>query len=115
MFIMFMFLAMHLLLHLYTTSVVSGSAYDAAAHVASASQADNRAGAAAQAVADLRSSLGGVGDSAIIEVIMSSDSVTIRVQTSAPSLLPLGLTDAVGLAIDKSATVRLEGFHAITP
>ena len=115
MFIMFMFLAMHLLLHLYTTSVVSGSAYDAAAHVASASQADNRAGAAAQAVADLRSSLGGVGDTAIIEVIMSSGSVTIRVQTSAPSLLPLGLTDAVGLAIDKSATVRLEGFHAIAP
>lgn len=111
---MFMFLAMHLLLHLYTTSVVSGSTYDAATQIASASQSNNRGAAATQAVADLRAALGGVGESAVIEVSLSAESVTVRVQTRAPSLLPIGLTDAVGLEIDKSVTVRLEDFHATT-
>lgn len=114
-FLLFMFLGIHLLLHLYATSLTAGAAYDAAAAVASVDAEGNRAGAATQAESGLRSALGAWGNDVSVTWAIDNDTVTVTVVGRAPSLLPPGLTDATGLDIDKSVTVRLEEFRDVPP
>lgn len=110
-FIFFMFLGTHLLLHLYASSLTSGAAYDAASSVARARNQADRPGAAALAEAELRDALGAWGNDVDITWDINLVTVTVRVRGRAPSLLPASLTDASGLDIDRSATVRLEEFR----
>ncbi len=114
-FLLFMFLGIHLLLHLYATSLTAGAAYDAATTVASVNAEGNRSGAAATAESDLRSALGGWGNDVSVTWAIDTATVTVTVVGSAPSLLPPGLTDATGLDIDKSVTVRIEEFRDAPP
>ncbi len=114
-FLLFMFLGIHLLLHLYATSLTAGAAYDAATTVASVNAEGNRSGAAATAESDLRSALGAWGNDVSVTWAIDTATVTVTVVGSAPSLLPPGLTDATGLDIDKSVTVRIEEFRDAPP
>jgi len=110
-FLMFLFLSMHLLLHLYATSLVSSAAHDAAAAVASAPEA-TRAAASADAQAALIGDLGRFGREMSVAWSYADDRVTVTITGRAPSLLPTGLTSAVGLDIDETVTVRIEKFRA---
>jgi hypothetical protein len=113
-FLLFMFLGIHLLLHLYATSLTAGAAYDAASSVASVSAQGNRSGAADRAESELRAALGAWGNDVSITWDINADTVTVTVAGRAPSLLPPALTDATGLDIDRSVTVRIEEFRDTT-
>lgn len=86
---------MQVALRLYTTSVVTSAAYDAARLVATG---DGRAAAEAHA----RSLLGDLGPDAVFEWNAGTDAVRLRVVVEPPHLLP-----PVDV-IDRTVTVRLE-------
>jgi hypothetical protein len=114
-FLLFLLLATHLLVHLYATSLVSGAAHDAASVVAGYDSHDNRGSAIALAESELRAALGAFGRNlAITWESVGPDVVTIRVTGQSPNLLPAFVGSSV-LSIDERASVRVEEFIAPAP
>ncbi|MGI8574507.1 MAG: hypothetical protein ACR2MA_04015 [Egibacteraceae bacterium] len=104
-------LATHALVHLYTTSVVSAVAFDAARVVAGSD--GQAAGAAAQAEAQARSLLGAQSERTQFHWrSLGPDVVVLRVTARSPALLPETVARLTGLrAIDRTVRVRAERFR----
>lgn len=100
-------MAVHLLLGLYLTSVVTAVAWDAA-RIAAGEQGDQ-----AVAEAHARELLGGYGDEVELDWDGSGDGVTLTVNLTTPNLLWPALTDSLGVEeISRTVTVRAEEFDA---
>lgn len=110
-FLLFLLGAIHLIVHLYATSMVTAAADDAARTVASGAHAGHRDHVVADAERHLRDALGAWGRDLTVSWHIGADEVTVRVQGKAPSLLPPGVTSATGLDIDETVTVRREEFR----
>ena len=113
-FLALLLFAVQLLMALYTTTVVTSAAHEAA-RVAARGAVDQRdpvavATARARGEARLRQLLGGVGDRATLDWSSSTqDSVALRVRADAPRfLLPgLGGLDTIR-HVDRTVRVRVE-------
>ncbi|MGH2603087.1 MAG: hypothetical protein ACRDJ9_27340 [Dehalococcoidia bacterium] len=102
-FLGFLLFAVQLLLHLYSTSIVSAAAFDAA-RMASAQDGPG----AASAESHGRSVLGGLTPDRF-DVSVGGDTVTVRVQAQSPALVPALFGRLLGFdSIDESVTVRRE-------
>jgi len=97
------------MLHLYTSSAVSGAAYDAAITVAGYENRDSRS--TAEAEAGLRDALGAFGSDVTVEWVVTAEAVQVRVTGQAPSTMPAAWAGSIGLTIDKTVTVRSEEFR----
>jgi hypothetical protein len=113
-FLAFMLFAVHLVISLYATTVVTDSAYEAARAVAAADvdHGDPAAVAAAQARAeeDMRANLGGYAER--VEPLdwsgTDADVVRLRVRADNPSFL-IYATGGLGYdTIDRTVSVRVE-------
>lgn len=103
MFLALLFFAVHLLLNLYATSVVTAVAWDAV-RMAAAEGGDR-----AQAEAHARQLLGERSDGARFEWAAQGGAVTLTVTADNPDLLWPGLMSAVGVEqIERTVTARLE-------
>jgi hypothetical protein len=114
-FLAFLTIAVQILMNLYSTSVVTSAAYDAARQVASEGQRpplDDDAKERAEAHA--RSLLGGLGEATEFTWIEDDpDVVQLRVVTRSPRFLLPVVDGALGLdEIDRTVTVRLEDLEA---
>ncbi len=113
-FLGFLFLAVHLVVGLYATSVVTGHAYDAARRVAAADidHGDPGAVAAAQrrAEADVRAALGRSARRLAPFDWSGTDAEAVRLRVRAESPSFLVFADGVlgGEEIDRAVTVRVE-------
>ncbi len=112
-FVVFLFLllfSVQLLFNLYAASVVSAVTYDAATRVA-------REGGAPPARADAeqaaRTLLGGYGEVARFDWSgTDADTVVLRVQVVAPSLVPRALGGVAPFGdLDRTVRVRVEAFR----
>ncbi len=112
-FLLFLFLAVHVLIGLYATSAVTAAAYDGARAVAGATvdQDDPTAVVAARrdAEAHVRALLGRAGATARFDWSASSaDVVALRIRVPWPRLLP-SLGGQLGDAeVDRTVRVRIE-------
>lgn len=97
------------MLHLYTSSAVSGAAYDAA--VAVAGYDGGEVGSTGEAEAGLRAALGRFGEAVTVEWAVTADTVRVRVVGQAPTALPARWASSLGLTVDKTVTVRVEQFR----
>ena len=105
-FLTLLLFAAHTLLGLYTESVVTAAAYDAAATLAGAEVVDDPA-AAARITAQARQSLGRLGDHADITWSADADAVRLTVRVPHPAVLP-GLLPALRGPIERTVRIRAE-------
>ncbi len=106
-FLALLFFAVHLLLNLYATSVVTAVTWDAARIAAGES------GTAAAAEAHARGLLGERAEDVDFQWGASGDAITLKVTASNPNLLWPGLMSSVGVeGIERTVIVRVEDFHA---
>ncbi len=100
-FLAFLLLAVHVILGLYATSIVTDAAADAARRAAGASAAEGETGAVE---AQVRRALGRMGEDAIVSVSIGADSVGVTVRVARP-----GFVRSFGAGvIEKTVTVRRE-------
>jgi hypothetical protein len=100
-FLAFLLLAVHVILGLHATSVVTDAAADAARRVAGARAGEN---VAEVAEAQVRRALGRLGDGAIVSLSIDHDSVGVTVRVARP-----GFAGSFGAGvIEKTVTVRRE-------
>jgi hypothetical protein len=106
-FLGFLFVAAHVLLHLYATSVVTAAAFDAARIV---SGSDGGPAARQTAVEHARALLGAWTAEADVEFTrIDEDAVSLRIRATSPSLVPRALAAATPLGhIDRTVTLRTE-------
>jgi len=104
-FLGFLLFSVQLLTTLYTTSVVSAVATDAASSLARSPDASGRASIEARA----RDSLGGLGPSAGFEWRIDDHRVRLRIRVRPHRWIPLGLSGMVGpTVIDRTVEIRVE-------
>ncbi len=104
-FLAFLFLAVHVIVGLYATSVVTDAATDAARRVAGAATTDeDRPAAVAHAEGQIRAALGRMGDDAAIAWSFDGDSVGITVRVSRPGFVRM----FGGATIERTVVVRRE-------
>jgi len=107
-FLVLVLFAAHVVLGLYTTSVVTAVTYDAASEVAAA-DGPGAAGAVARAEAQARRQLGAYGRDAAFRWDLSPDEVALTVQARRPSVLPRMLVGGTALGdIERTVRVRVE-------
>jgi Flp pilus assembly protein TadG len=100
-FLAFLLLAVHVILGLYATSLVSDAAADAARRVAGTSLTTDPT---ATAEAQVRKALGRLGEGASVRVTIGDDSVGVTVRVARP-----GFTRAFGEGvIERTVRVRRE-------
>jgi hypothetical protein len=103
-FLSFLFLAVQVLLYLFTASVVQAAAVDGASHGAGAAQAVSTAEAETRASAVLGRLADGATVRAVTRADVSGEVLVVDVEVQLPSLL-----GAMGLArIERSASARVE-------
>ncbi len=102
-FLAFLLLAVHLIVGLYATSIVTDAASTAARRVAGASAVDDPE-ATHLAEAEIRKLLGAIGDRAEVAWAIDADSVRVTVRVPRPGVVRL-LGDGV---IERTVTVRRE-------
>ncbi len=108
MFLVLLFFAVHLLIGLYLTSVVTAVTWDAA-RIAAGEQGDT-----ASAEAHALELLDGYTSDVEFDWGGSPDSVTLTVSATNPNLLWPGLMSAVGVEdIERTVTVRAEAVDAV--
>jgi hypothetical protein len=109
-FVGFLFFAVQLLFNLYSTSVVTSVAYDAARAVATARTQPPSQQSLEVAETHARSLLGGYRDRATFEWDLSDpDVVRLHVRAVNPRMLAPGLDHLVGFdVIDRTVVVRVE-------
>lgn len=105
-FLVFLLFAAQLLLGLYTTSVVTAVAYDAAKTAAGA-DALGGPDARGRAVDDARRQLGALGEDARFDWAEDDDAVRLTVRVRRPPVLP-GLLPQLRPVIVRTARVRAE-------
>jgi hypothetical protein len=107
-FFLLLFFAVHVLLALHATSVVTAVTWDAARLAAESGGADLGA-----AEAHARQLLGGLADATTFEWARSGEDLVVTVRSDNPDLLWPGAMDAVGLEeIERTVRVRVERFRA---
>ncbi len=112
-FLLFLLLALQVVVGLFTTSTVTAAGHDAARRVASA-EVDHDDPAAvelarAEAEAELRRLLGGIGDDAVVTWAIGADEVRLHVTVTVPGILPSSLGAATGRRqVDRTFTARIE-------
>lgn len=103
-FLSFLFLAVQVLLYLFTASVAQAAAVDGASHGAGAAQSVSTAEARARATAVLGRLADGATVTTATRPDVSGDVLVVDVEVRLPSLL-----GAMGLArIERSASARIE-------
>lgn len=101
-----MLTAVQVLTHLYATSVVEATAYDAVQAASAAS------GDVAAAEAKARDLLGGLSDGATFHWTVDGDDVALRIVAERTPVLPGVLGDRLGLhVIDREFRMRMEEFR----
>ncbi len=112
-FLTLLFVAVHLLVHLYATSVVTAVAFDAVRVVSGAGRGGDRASVAASAEASARELLGRYASEARFEwQSLGPDVVILHVSADSPNLLPAAVSGPVGLdRIERTLRVRIEEFQ----
>lgn len=111
-FLAFLLLAMQFLLGLYTSSVVTAVASDAA-HRAAASGGDHAA--LVQVEAEARRQLGRAGARARFDwsIVGEADEVVLRVQAPRPTIVPVGAGRGdAGDVVERTVRARVERFRA---
>ena len=114
-FLLLLLFAVQAIVGLYTRSLVTGGAYDAARLVAGYRSSESRDTARLAATAEFRRRLGEFGaHRARLEWLDTDDPNVVRVRVVArhPTLLPAALSGALGLGItDRVVEVRVERFQ----
>jgi hypothetical protein len=99
-FLAFLLFAVHVILGLYATSVVTDAAAEAARRFAGAGAAEN----ATEAVeAQVRRALGRIGDGATVSVSIDDDTVGVTIRVARP-----GFAGSFGGVIERTIIVRRE-------
>ena len=107
-FLAFLFLAVHVIVGLYATSVVTDAATEAARRVAGAATTDeDRAAAVDHAEGRVRSALGRMGKDAVIDWTFDADSVGITVRIARPGFVRM----FGGGTIERTVVVRRESLR----
>lgn len=109
-FLAFLFFAVQLLVNLYSASVVTSAAYDAARQVAVLGEHPPSAASLGEAEARARGLIGARGDDAVLTWDLSDPAVVgLRVEVDNPRFLLGGLAGALGFdTVDRTVHVRLE-------
>lgn len=112
-FLAFLTVAVQILMNLYSASVVTSAAYDAARQAASRGRTPIEAADKRSAEQHARSLLGQVGDKAAFSWDESDPEVIqLRVVARSPRFLLPVVDGALGLdVIDRTVTVRVEGLQ----
>ncbi len=105
-FLAFLFLATHVIVGLYATSVVTDAASTAARRVAGADATEESA-ATALAESKMRDALGAMGAHAAITWQLGSDSIGVTVRVERPGFI----TALRGGVIERTVTVRREALR----
>ena len=107
-FLILLLVAVHVLFHLYATSVVTSTAEAATRAATRNAEASSCGEMAADAVRRTRSGLGRIGDDAEVSASCSATVLELRVVVTPPSSLP-AFASGLGLTtIDRTVTVRIE-------
>jgi hypothetical protein len=106
-FLLLMMTAVQVLTHLYATSVVEATAYDAVQAASSAS-----GGGVAAAEARARDLMGGLSDGATFDWTVEGDEVAVRIVAERNRVLPGVLGERLGLhVVDREFRMRVEEFR----
>ncbi len=114
MFLLFLLVGAHVLIHLYAASVLTANAFDAARVVSGAAAGVNRAQAQVQAEAEARQRLGSFeGRVAPFDwSATTDDDVVLTVRGDTPDLLPSGIANLVGMdTFERTIRLRVEVFR----
>lgn len=114
MFMLFLLLGAHVLMHLYASSVLTVNAFDAARVVSGAGSGANRGAAQARAEAEARGRLGAFG--ARVEPFdwsgSDGDNTVLTVTADTPNLLPGRVAGLVGMDVaQRTVRLRVEVFR----
>jgi Flp pilus assembly protein TadG len=114
MFLLFLLLGAHVLIHLYLASVLTVNAFDAARVVSGAAAGENRAQAQGQAEAAARQRLGSfAGQVAPFDWSgTTADDVVLTVRADTPNLLPAAVAGLIGMdTLERTVRLRIEVFR----
>ncbi|MGH8933569.1 MAG: hypothetical protein ACRDZO_23780 [Egibacteraceae bacterium] len=114
MFMLFLLLGAHVLMHLYASSVLTVNAFDAARIVSGASAGANRGASQARAEALARERLGSFGTR--VEPFdwsaSDGDNIVLTVRADTPDLLPGRIAGLVGMdVLERTVRLRVEVFR----
>lgn len=109
-FLAFLLFAVQLLVNLYSASVVTSAAYDAARRVAVGGEHPPSAASLGAAEEHARGLIGAPGDDAVLTWDLSDpDVVALRIEVANPRVLLGGLGGALGFdTVDRTVRVRTE-------
>ncbi|MGH8884811.1 MAG: hypothetical protein ACRDYX_06495 [Egibacteraceae bacterium] len=113
MFLGFLLLGAHVLMHLYASSVVTANAFDAVRIVSGSASGHDRAGAAAVAEQGARARMGSFGDRVAFHWDkLGPDEVELTVRADTPDLLPAQFAELVNMDVfERTIRLRVEKFR----
>ncbi|MGH8902817.1 MAG: hypothetical protein ACRDYA_14370 [Egibacteraceae bacterium] len=112
MFLMFLLLGAHVLIHLYASSVVTANAFDAVRIVSGSASEQDLAGAAATAEGEARARMGEFADQVTFSWDLGVDEVELMVQADTPDLLPAQFAQLIGMDVfQRTIRLRVERFR----
>lgn len=113
-FMAFLLLGAHVLVHLYATSVLTANAFDAARIVSGSSSGEDRVGAAARAQAQALAQMGGFADRvAFTWEQLGPDEIVLTAAADTPNLLPALLARGLGMdMVERTVRLRVEAFES---
>jgi hypothetical protein len=113
MFLLFLLLGAHVLVHLYASSVVTANAFDAVRIVSGSASEQDRAGAAATAEHEARARMGEFGDRVTFHWnTLGGDEVELLVQADTPDLLPAQFARLIDMdVVQRRIRLRVEKFR----
>lgn len=112
MFLMFLLLGAHVLIHLYASSVVTANAFDAARIVSGSAAGEDLAGAAAAAESEALGRMGAFADQVTFTWDLGEDQVELMVSADTPDLLPAQFAELIDMDVfQRTIRLRVEKFR----
>jgi hypothetical protein len=113
MFLLFLLLGAHVLIHLYASSVVTANAFDAVRIVSGSASGQDRDGAAAIAEQQARARMGQFADRVMFRWDkLGSDEVELMVRADTPDLLPAQFARLIDMDVfERRIRLRVERFR----
>jgi hypothetical protein len=113
MFLLFLLLGAHVLIHLYASSVVTANAFDAVRIVSGSASGPDRAGAAAVAEHEARARMGAFADRVTFRWDkLEGDEVELTVRADTPDLLPARFARLIDMDVfERQIRLRVEKFR----
>lgn len=113
MFLLFLLLGAHVLVHLYASSIVTANAFDAVRIVSGSASGEDRARAAAVAEGQARARMGSLGSRVAFHWDkLGPDEVELTVRADTPDLLPAQFARLIDMdVLQRRIRLRVERFR----